>query len=165
MGRESNLWKSNLKPHLDRTDDKIFYQRIEDALSCGIPDVYLSVHGKGGWYELKYLKAFPSRLMTNVRLDYRANQYTWGSLYKRSGGIYGLITQVGRDYFLHDDLEVLNLISKGSLVKDEFINLATIQASPSREFVEEWIEYHKEQCNDQEGWLFNTKLERLENDI
>lgn len=141
MGRESNTWSSNLKPHLDRAEG-VFYQRIEDALAVGIPDVFLGVHGAGAWYELKYLRAFPKRDRTPVRLDYRNNQFTWAMEWIRTGGQYGLITQVGREYFLHDRPEDLREIVDETFTQSEFRGTARIVAAPSREFVKDLLTYH-----------------------
>jgi len=146
MGSETNTW-SNIKKHLDGVLS-IFYQRIEDALSVGIPDLYLAVNGRGGWYELKQLDAFPARMTTPVRLDYRPNQATWAERYARTGGVVGLVTQVGRDYFLHDDIYVMRQISNNELNKDEFAEAAKIITAPSSDFVMTWITYHIERTTD-----------------
>jgi len=113
MGSEKQTWR-NLKAALDSIQEPIHYQRIEDAVTAGVPDLYLCLNGVSYWFELKQLDAFPARASTPVQLHYRWNQVLWGRHELRAGGRYGLITQIGREYFLHTGPNTIQLIATGA---------------------------------------------------
>jgi len=54
-----------------------FVQRIEDAVSAGIPDIYAVRDGRSVWIEAKYLPRLPVRQTTPVRLGLREAQVIW----------------------------------------------------------------------------------------
>jgi hypothetical protein len=45
-------------------------ERIENGLACGVPDVNYGVPSHQGWIELKWLKKFPVRKTTKVRIHH-----------------------------------------------------------------------------------------------
>lgn len=118
MGSEAQTWR-NLKKHFD-TIKKMKYQRFEDALSCGIPDLMFCHKGRTVFVELKHLDAFPKRASTPVRLDYRRNQWLWAKDYHEAGGAVLLLAQVGRAYYAFDDLHVMFNVCEEIYTTDEF---------------------------------------------
>ena len=51
--------------------------RIESSAGNGVPDVTFTVPGKHGWMELKYIKEWPKRITTKVKLPLRPEQRLW----------------------------------------------------------------------------------------
>lgn len=98
--KEKDFW-SYLK---DIIGAKWVAVRIENGISQGVPDVSFSSRGVHGWIELKYLKAWPKRPDTIVKIPH----YTPAQkLFLRQHGSYGrncfLFLRVGDDFLLFDD--------------------------------------------------------------
>ena len=106
MGSETSTW-SNIKKRLDRIKG-CHYQRYEDSLSNGIPDVMICYLGFVLFVELKQLDAFPAKAKTPVRLKFRRDQYNWLYFHKKAGGLGYLVFQIGREYFCVDDVRYMN---------------------------------------------------------
>lgn len=118
MGSEKQTWR-NLKKGLDYIKG-IQYQRFEDALSCGIPDLMVCAYGRTTFVELKQRDGFPKRGSTPIRLDYRRNQFTWGRNHAEAGGRYLLIAQVGHRYYVFQNVVDLLLICEERYNAKEF---------------------------------------------
>lgn len=103
---EKNLWKrlrKGLAPYLE-------LQRLEDRYSRGVPDVLyagpkdvLGGAGRIGVVELKYLRAWPKRATTVVRLPtYRQEQRLWLQRFGRLTDAAWLLLQVEKTILLFD---------------------------------------------------------------
>ena len=86
---ESNATKT-LKKAL-RVYPKIHFQRFEDKLTPGIPDLNFCYLGKEFWLEGKHLKTLPARGSSRVRFGQKgeprlAHQCHWLNARKDAGG-------------------------------------------------------------------------------
>jgi hypothetical protein len=73
----------------------------EDALQSGIPDLSYSGGGHHGWIELKFLKAWPKRKETPVRIAHYTEEQRHFLLSRgRAGGRCWLLLRVGREHLL-----------------------------------------------------------------
>lgn len=98
MGSEAAMW-SRLRVQLRLAE----LTRHEDKLQPGISDVSYVDGGTSGWIELKYLKAFPKRATTVVKLPhYTPEQRLFLRRKGRNGGNAWLLVQVDREMFLFD---------------------------------------------------------------
>lgn len=70
-------------------------QRIEDRYSTGVPDINLCAYGKEHWVECKYLKAWPKRAGTKVKIKFRPGQVNWLRSRGKAGGNAWVLLQVG----------------------------------------------------------------------
>jgi len=78
-------------------------QRIEDAISAGIPDInYCLPDGHEGWIEAKYVPRRPVRPTTPVRTCLTEAQALWLMDRWRAGGRAWLWVQVEREHLLID---------------------------------------------------------------
>jgi len=75
-------------------------QNIEDAYSTGVPDMNICINGREAWIECKYLKAWPKRAGTGVRVKFRPGQVNWLVKRGRAGGRAFVALQVGDERFL-----------------------------------------------------------------
>lgn len=99
--------ETTLRQYVKKSLDKNGFdvQGHEDKYSVGIPDLSYAKAGADGWIELKYMKNFPVKDSTPIRVGLRPNQRTW--LKKRCAAGNGqcfVLTQVGRDYYIHSAL-------------------------------------------------------------
>lgn len=116
-------FKAHVKRGLRKIDPRLHWQAIEDAYSTGIPDVsYAFSTGREGWIEFKYLKQWPKRPDTIVRLDhFTPEQRNWLTKRGKLTGRAFLFLQVERDYMLF----MYNVVPKvGALNKAQLIQLA-----------------------------------------
>lgn len=74
------------------------YQRHEDVLSPGIPDISYALHGVDGWIELKYRPAWPKRAKLKL-LDPAQSIWHVKRGLKGSGSVFTL-AQIGREHYL-----------------------------------------------------------------
>ena len=56
---------------------KAHVQRFEDKLQAGIPDANFCLHGTEVWLEGKFLKEYPKRETTKVKVGLRKEQAVW----------------------------------------------------------------------------------------
>jgi len=83
---------------------------VETKLEDGIPDVnYI-----GGWIELKWLRNWPKRPETPVKLghDLMPHQRAWLRRRHRRGGRAWVLLQVGREWLLFDAPVAVEIIGK-----------------------------------------------------
>jgi hypothetical protein len=84
---ESNYW-ARIKPMLIGLDA----QRIESLTGLGVPDVNYT----HGWIELKWIKEWPKRPTTNVRIDhFTPQQKVWLIRRIHSGGRAHVLLGIG----------------------------------------------------------------------
>lgn len=98
---EASFWRS-CKKELDRrknAGDKIHYQRFEDSMTGGIPDLNICFGGVETWVELKAVE-WPKRPTTPVRLGLRTDQSLWLNGRQRNGGRALVLAKVGRHVFI-----------------------------------------------------------------
>lgn len=90
---EGNMWarlRERMEPYWREAT------RHEDKLHRGIADVsYVSQGGHHGWIELKYLREYPKRAGTPVRIDhFTSDQRYWLKRKGAAGGYTWLLLQV-----------------------------------------------------------------------
>lgn len=94
--------------------------RVENDLGTGTPDVNYVF----GWVELKYLRNWPKRSTTKVRLDhYTPQQRAWAI--KRSafqGKVYFLLRVCESEWILYEGSRAAMLV--GTLTRDELVKKA-----------------------------------------
>lgn len=118
MGSEKQTWR-NLRKAFEARPEIIHVQRFEDSLSRGIPDLMACVNGVTTFIELKQLDAFPARPLTPIRFGLSAAQRIWILEHQRAGGNAVLVTQIGREYF------IINDITRIKVTQDELRRVST----------------------------------------
>ena len=63
-------------------------QRFEDKLQAGIPDANFCLKGEETWLEGKFLKEYPKRETTKVKVGVRKEQATWAENRLLAGGVH-----------------------------------------------------------------------------
>lgn len=128
MGSENNTW-INIRKGLITIKPRPHFQRFEDKLTGGIPDVMYCYLGLNGWIELKQADEFPKRANTPVRLKFRNDQYNWIHLHQKAGGRACLLAQIGREYFMFCRLEFLRRVCHEEFTQTDFRKYARIYSS------------------------------------
>ena len=115
---ESGMWKT-LYLHMRGLWHA---QRHEDIYSSGIPDVSYAIDGICGWIELKYIKEWPKRPTTIIRVKHLTKQQRlWlRQRGKRCDNVF-LFLRVNYDWLLFRHTHV-NMI--GSLNKEDLFSIA-----------------------------------------
>ena len=75
----------------------VFFQRVENSVDLGTPDVCYAFDGICGWIELKQAKAKPRIKWT---VPFRNGQYAWYKRYHRTGAPYFLGVTLGDDWYM-----------------------------------------------------------------
>jgi hypothetical protein len=98
-----NSW-SPIKAELDKL--RWHYQRIEDKLSPGIPDLNIHIpRGTGDvWIELKHVDEVPRYENGNIDIGLRPEQFIWLRDAKKAGRNVVLIARVGKDWYSWRDV-------------------------------------------------------------
>lgn len=78
------------------------WQRHEDLLSEGVPDVSYTIKGASGWVELKYLPKTPPEQHTATIRHFTKEQRNWLVDCGRNGGRAWLLLQLGKSYYLYN---------------------------------------------------------------
>jgi len=118
---------------------------VETRTDDGIPDInYI-----GGWIECKWLRSWPKRAETPVRLDHplMAHQAAWLRRRRRRGGLAWVILQCRREWLLFDGVVAGKLL--GTATKDELYQLCH----------KRWVGLNEEELIDV---ITNTKLPSLD---
>lgn len=85
---------------------------VETKLEDGIPDInYIN-----GWIECKWLRRWPKRSTTVVRLDHplMPHQQAWLRRRRNRGGRAWVLLQVGREWLLFDGATAGDVIGKST---------------------------------------------------
>ena len=107
---------------------------IEAAFTKGIPD--LNWCAPDTWAELKYLKRLPVKEVTPVRLEHFTNeQVIWLQDRGRAGGRAVLMSQIGKEYFVHTWRHARR-IQKAEYNKTQFWSTARLVTSKRSELIE-----------------------------
>lgn len=77
-------------------------QRIEDAVSAGVPDINLCHHGRETWIEAKWIARWPARPTTPVRTCLTERQALWLADRAGAGGHCYVWLQAEREHLLFD---------------------------------------------------------------
>lgn len=117
---EKNFWrtiKNNADKCLKSHDFDI--TRHEDTTGKGVPDVSGCIDGDSFWAELKYLKFFPKRESTIVRIEhYTQPQKDW--LYNRgeAGGNAWLLVKIDNEVFIfgHHTAQIVGAVTRERLL-------------------------------------------------
>jgi len=102
-------------------------QRLESPYTAqGIPDLVYHIGHTTGFIELKYVKAWPKRSGTTVKVGLREAQVVWLHRWKRAGAMCFVLVGIGRDILLIDgQFNQLN-----GYTKDELLDLAVATGVP-----------------------------------
>ncbi len=104
MSNEAQFWRTvrrNLPPGAH-------FERMENLVAIGTPDVNFCWDGVNGWIELKYVSRWPKQDFNIIteRL-WKMEQRLWALRRIRAGGKCFLFVQVEREYLLFDS-DILN---------------------------------------------------------
>lgn len=98
-GSEASSTWSGLKKGLDEL--KWDYQRFEDKLTKGIPDVNFHTPQQGDvWVEMKFMDKVPANPKAITQIGLRREQYIWLYNGHRAGRRCHVLAKVGRSWFL-----------------------------------------------------------------
>lgn len=117
--KESDLWGYIRKGMIA----KWHASRIESSAGNGIPDVSFGLPGKNGWIELKYIKEWPKRSTTLVKLPLRPEQKHWIKARGELSGNVWVICRIENMFFLLDYIEAMILCEGGT--QDKWVALCT----------------------------------------
>jgi len=121
MSSESNLWRY-LKKKIGREWDAT---RHEDSIGSGVPDVSFGYREKNGWIELKYLKKFPARESTTIRIPHLTKaQCNWLINRNVKGRNCWILIQIANEYFLFS-ASAIGYIWHHVLTANQFRKVAT----------------------------------------
>lgn len=94
---------------------------VENPVYPGTPDVN-HIHG---WIELKWLRSWPKRKDTIVKIEhYTLEQKLWIRRRHKNGGQVTLLLQCGNTWLLFDAIMAQQV---GSLTREELESLATVK--------------------------------------
>lgn len=121
---EKNMWH-RMKSKFSHAGH---WQRIEDGLSRGVPDVNYCIRGAEGWIELKQIGDWPKRKTTPVSFRWEKEQRFWARRRGKNGGLVWLLLYVKRTnewlWFWWEDVAG-NEVGR-SLKVEEFRELASL---------------------------------------
>lgn len=83
VGSEDSAW-ATLRTHF--SERLCHIQRFEDKLSSGIPDSNICYEGHEFWFEGKFIREYPKRRNTRVKVGLREDQRNWLNARTRAGG-------------------------------------------------------------------------------
>lgn len=88
-----------------------FWQRIENQVGNGVPDVYFGINGTFGWMEGKYARVLPKTPMTAVfkslNRGLTTEQENWLFDHARQGGLCWVFARVVDSYILVPGIRAL----------------------------------------------------------
>lgn len=95
---ERNLWV-RIRQHIGSAGH---FERIENGVASGTPDVSFCIGGVEGHIELKFVKKYPKRASTPLlgNAGLRKEQIVWAIQRCRAGGRVFVLIGVGLDVFL-----------------------------------------------------------------
>jgi hypothetical protein len=83
---ESSAWSTLRKVLVHELPGRVHIQRFEDKFTAGIPDTNICWEGEEIWLEGKFLKKYPARNSSLVKIGLRVEQSAWLTLRQRAGG-------------------------------------------------------------------------------
>jgi hypothetical protein len=96
------------------------FNRIENSVVAGTPDVSFCINGIERFIELKYKNKFPANVKTPVfkRGGLRKAQIIWHYRRTKAGGKSFILSQIGSLYLLHEGQYALsyNVMTKQKLI-------------------------------------------------
>ncbi len=104
MTKESRLAWGPLKVELDKLG--WHYQRLEDKLTPGIPDLNIHIPKRGDvWVELKCisLPLYPIIINTKICIGLRPEQYIWLRDAAKAGRKCCLVARIGPVWYIWND--------------------------------------------------------------
>jgi hypothetical protein len=106
MGGEILMSESGMRMNLVKTLSVLDAISVENPAGPGTPDINFI----GGWIECKWLRAWPKRPDTPVKLDHPLlpTQKAWLKRRCRRGGKAWVMLQCGREWFLFDGIVAAN---------------------------------------------------------
>lgn len=109
--KESDLWRylrEGMKgKHFQAT-------RIESSAGNGVPDVAFTIPTKHGWIELKYIKEWPKRPTTLVKLPLRPEQKQWIESRGKLADNVWVICRIADIFYILDHKEAVMLCEGGT---------------------------------------------------
>lgn len=119
---EAALWNT-FRERLNELGNACHYQRFEDSISEGIPDVNVCVGGNELWYEMKFLPEWPKRESTGVKIKFQPGQVPWLTLGERAGRECYVLLRVGKTEYLLFNTG-FRMLGRGIMTRKELYELA-----------------------------------------
>lgn len=118
---EKNLW-TKLRTTIQKMGIGGRWERVENGVGSGMPDVSYCVEGREGWIELKH-GAMPSKDSTRVFKSQRGldiTQINWHLNQHQAGGSSFILIELGSAYFWFkgSEAEKVNFLTKGEMAKN-----------------------------------------------
>lgn len=110
---------SSMRPRVIRALTPLDAKPIENLVGIGTPDVNHAL----GWIELKWLRHWPKRDSTIVRMKhYKKEQKVWATRRINRGGLVHLLLQAENDWLLFDGK--IAALWLGKLTREELFDVA-----------------------------------------
>ena len=123
---ESGVWKYVR----DGMKNLWYATRIESSAGNGVPDLTFALKtGTCGWIELKYIRQWPKRPTTKVKLPLRPDQIAWLTLRGQYDKNLWVFVRIEDDFFLMD--------------RDYALLLAIIDGATKERWIDEFLHWHK----------------------
>ena len=136
---EKNLW-TKLRTTIQKMGIGGRWERVENGVGSGMPDVSYCVEGGEGWVELKH-GAMPGKDSTRVFKSQRGldiTQINWHLNQHQAGGKSFILIELDGTYFWFkgSEAEKVNTLTLGEMVKSritlaQFLSEILRQQSPS----------------------------------
>lgn len=78
------------------------FQRVENRVDIGTPDVCCCIDSTTAWVELKHVTKWPARKWTQINTGLTKEQALWHRAWLRAGGHSWILIRVHRTPFLFD---------------------------------------------------------------
>lgn len=122
---ESGLWQYIKRGMLG----KWHATRIESSAGNGVPDVSYGIKsdqncwGVNGFIELKYIKEYPKRKTTKIKVPLRNEQKLWIKNRSQFTNHVWVCMRIENDFYLMRGASAITNIDEGGWTKDEFVDL------------------------------------------
>ena len=94
--------------------------RIESSAGNGVPDVSFGLPGINGWIEFKYIKEWPKRPTTKVKLPLRPEQKHWIKVRGELSGNVWIFIKIEEVFFLIPSEKTKQLTEDGATMQEWF---------------------------------------------
>lgn len=140
--------RHTFKKYVDVLKPNAHWQRFEDSLQSGIPDINVCYYGEEYWLEAKLMEVekLPKKSTTPIRIGLSAEQACWLEERAAAGGRTAVLLKLGRVWYLFS-CGFTQL--KEGLVMTELVKLANITLVGKMDvhsIFKAMDEYAKEQC-------------------